>query len=225
MAYKVLLVEDDKQIREIICDMIPALSHGEIEIIPAEDGEEGLNLFYENVIDLVLLDVMLPGMNGFEICRDMRKENVVPIIFLTARGREEDILKGYACGCDDYVIKPFSFAQLHAKIRALLKRAKGMVLTEKIECGKISLDPVRLEVFADGKKIMLAPKEYALLKLLMDNKGCVVSRDTLLAKVWGYEYEGTERVVDNHIKKLRKALGPCGKQIQTKVTKGYCLAE
>lgn len=225
MAYNVLLVEDDVQIREIIRDMIPTLSKGEIMILEAENGDRGLELFYENTIDLVLLDIMLPSMDGFEICREMRKNHTVPIIFLTAKSREEDILKGYSCGCDDYVVKPFSFVQLHAKITALLRRSKGMILEKQMRCGGIALDPVSQEVFAQGRRVNLAPKEYAILKLLMENEGCIVSRETLIVKVWGYDSDCGDRVVDNHIKKLRKALGECGGQIKTVVTKGYRLEE
>lgn len=223
MAYKILLIEDDKQIREIISDMIPALSKDTMEILEAENGEIGLSLFYENDIDLVLLDIMLPGMDGFEICRELRRESIVPIIFLTAKGREEDKLYGYSCGCDDYVVKPFSLAELHVKMSALIKRAKGTILQEKLVCGNISLDPVRLVTEVEGVTVFLPPKEFAILKLLLENKNHVIPRDTLLIKIWGYDYDGGERVVDNHIKKLRKALGKAGSQIRTIITKGYMI--
>lgn len=225
MAYKVLIAEDDSQIREIACDMISALSGGEIEMVEAKNGDECLELFYEKSFDLILLDIMLPGMNGFEICCEMRKNNAVPIVFITAKGREEDVLKGYACGCDDYIVKPFSFAQLYAKINALLKRSKGMILNDKMTCGKISLDPVSNNVTVADKPVPLAPKEYAILELLMENKGRLISRDTLFTKVWGYDADCGDRVVDNHIKKLRSSLGESGKHIRTVVTKGYRLEE
>ncbi len=225
MTYKVLLVEDDQQIREIAHDILPVLSNGEIEIFEAEDGNRALEIFFEENIDLILLDIMLPGMNGFDICRELRKESAVPIIFLTAKSREVDILKGYSYGCDDYIVKPFSFEQLYVKIKAILKRSKGMVLGRKMTCGDISLDPINSEVTAKNKMISLAPKEFAILKLLMENKNHIVSRDTIIIKIWGYDSDCSPRVVDNHIKKLRKSLGNYGKQIKTIVTKGYRLEE
>ena len=183
------------------------------------------DLFFDNQIDLVLLDIMLPGMSGFEICRELRKNSTVPIIFITAKGLEEDILYGYSCGCDDYIVKPFSFNQLNAKMMALLKRSKGMIIEDRLVCGDIVLDPVHLTVFAKGEMVELAPKEFALLKHLMENKNIVLSRDTLLTKIWGYDYGGSDRVVDNHIKKLRKALLSSGAQIKTKFKNGYSMEE
>lgn len=225
MAYQVLLVEDDKQIREILSDYFSEKGKGKIELTAAQDGEEGLERFYETEFDLVLLDIMMPGMDGFELCRQIRRQSIVPIIFLTARGREEDILYGYDLGCDDYVVKPFSLAELYAKTNALLKRAKGMMGGNELVCGSISLNPVTLCVRADDKLLELPPKQYALLKYLMEHKGMVVERETLLTRIWGCDYEGSDRVVDNHIKKLRKALGQAGSQIKTVITRGYRLDE
>lgn len=221
MVYRVLLVEDDDKIREIIADYISDKGDGIMELILAEDGEEGLERFYEMEFDLVLLDIMMPGMSGFELCRQMRQQSIVPIIFLTARGREEDILYGYNLGCDDYMIKPFSLAELYAKMTALLKRSKGMVCGNEMICGNILLNPIKYTVLVKGENIYLPPKEYILLKYLMEHKGIVVDRNTLLIRAWGYDYEGSDRVVDNHIKKLRKALGEAGSQIKTIITRGY----
>lgn len=224
MAYKVLLVEDDAQIREVITDYFG--SKGDvIAVQTADDGDKGLELIYENEYDLIMLDVMLPGTDGFSICRSIRAESSVPVLFLTARGREEDVLYGYDLGCDDYIVKPFSLAELYAKTNALLKRSKGMIVAESITCGNITLNPVTFAVTACGKAIELAPKEYALLKYLMEHKNWVVGRDTLLTRIWGYDYNGGERVVDNHIKKLRRELGAAGAQIKTVITKGYKLTE
>ncbi|MBQ6695619.1 MAG: response regulator transcription factor [Lachnospiraceae bacterium] len=225
MAYHILLVEDDAQIREVIEDYFTAKSEGEIQLHIAKDGQEGLTAVYELEFDLCLLDVMLPGVNGFEICRSLRQSSVVPIIFLTARGREEDVLYGYHLGCDDYIVKPFSLAELYAKVQALIKRAKGMVASAEMVCGDIMLDPVRFIVAVGGETLELPPKQYALLKYLMENKDRVVERERLLTRIWGYDYEGNERVVDNHIKKLRKALGAAGTQIKTVVTKGYKITD
>ena len=223
MANKVLLVEDDAQISELICDYFK--EKGDMTITAASDGRTGLGLACEGEYDLIMLDVMLPGLDGFTICREIRRRNAVPILFITARGREEDILYGYDIGCDDYIVKPFMLAALYAKAAAMIKRSKGMVLNNELVCGGIRLDPVRLIVTADGKETELAPKEYRLLKYLMENKDCPISRDTLLDRVWGMDFDGYDRVVDNHIKKLRKALGSCGGQIKTVITKGYKISD
>ena len=221
MAYHILLVEDDAQIREIIEDYFSDKGAGTFILQTAKDGDEGMEKIYEQEYDLVILDIMLPGTDGFTICREIRQNSICPIIFLTARGREEDILYGYNLGCDDYVVKPFSLAELFAKVNAVIKRAKGMVGVTMLSCGEISLNPVTFEVTAGGQKIELPPKEYGILKCLMEQKGRVVEREILLTKLWGYDYEGNERVVDNHVKKLRKALGSAGGQIKTVITRGY----
>ncbi|MDE5777684.1 MAG: response regulator transcription factor [Lachnospiraceae bacterium] len=221
MAYHILLVEDDIQIREIIEDYFSEKSGDKMELYIAKDGDEGMERIYEFEYDLVILDIMLPGIDGFTICKELRKKSICPIIFLTARGREEDILYGYGIGCDDYIVKPFSLAELYAKVNALLKRAKGLVGITEITCGGISINPAKLKVEVKGVTVDLPPKEYALLKYLMENKGRVVEREVLLTRIWGYDYEGNERVVDNHIKKLRKALGNEGNIIKTVITKGY----
>lgn len=219
----ILLVEDDAQIREVIVDYFSEKSNGDIEIVIAKDGNEGLAKVYEREYDLVLLDVMMPGLDGFSLCREIRKQSITPIVFLTAKAREEDVLRGYSIGCDDYMVKPFSLAELYAKTQALIKRAKGMVGQEEIVCGNIRLNPATFGVYAEGTSVELAPKEYALLKFLMENKNRVMDRETLLTKIWGYDFEGTDRVLDNHIKKIRKALGGAGKQIKTVITKGYMM--
>lgn len=220
MKYEILLVEDDIQIRNLICDYF-ANKSDEIIIDVAEDGDIGLEKIYEKEYNLVMLDVMLPGVDGFTICRELRKNSIVPVIFITARGREDDILLGYDLGCDDYIVKPFSLAEFYAKTNALLKRANGMVANKEIVCGRITINTARLTVSVDGEEIDLPPKQYAVLKYLIDHKNNVVERETLLSRIWGYDYEGNDRVVDNHVKKLRQALGSAGKQIKTVVTKGY----
>ncbi|MBP3352031.1 MAG: response regulator transcription factor [Lachnospiraceae bacterium] len=225
MAYQVLLVEDDAQIREVIEDFFVAKGQGEIELHIAKDGTEGLAAVYEWEYDLCLLDIMLPGADGFEVCRTIRENSIVPIIFLTARGREEDVLYGYQLGCDDYMVKPFSLAELYAKCQALIKRSKGMVACPEIVCGEIRLDPVRFTVTIGDERVDLPPKQYTLLKYLMENKERVLERELLLTRIWGYDYEGGERVVDNHIKKLRKALGDAGAQIKTVMKKGYKITD
>lgn len=225
MKYNLLLVEDDKYIREIIEDYFSEKKDPQFIVHSAKDGDEGMEMIYEQEFDLVLLDIMMPGVDGFTICREIRKNSICPIIFLTARGREEDILYGYQLGCDDYIVKPFSLAQLFAKVTAILKRAKGIVGAEMLVCGSISLNPATFEVQVGGVGVELPPKEFAILKYLMENKSRVVGREQLLIKIWGYDFEGNERVVDNHVKKLRKMLGSAGGQIKTVITKGYKLEE
>lgn len=224
MAYKILLVEDDEQIREIITDYFSSKDDG-IAVETAADGDIGLALFRENEYDIIMLDIMLPGTDGFSLCRYIRAESSVPVLFLTARGREEDKLYGYDIGCDDYIVKPFSLAELYAKTNAMLRRSKGMTASKTITCGRITLDPVKMTVTVDGQPVELAPKEYEILKYLIEHKGWVVDRDTLLTRVWGADYFGGDRVVDNHIKKLRKAVGEAGTQIKTIISKGYKLTE
>ncbi len=223
--YQILLVEDDSQIREVIEDFFRAKSQGQIELHVACDGNEGLEAIYENEYDLCMLDVMLPGASGFEICRVIREHSIVPIIFITARNQEEDKLYGYDLGCDDYIVKPFSLAELYAKTQALLKRAKGLVASPELVCGNIVLNPARFTVSVNSQAVILPPKQYALLKYLMENKNMVIERENLLMRIWGYDYEGNDRVVDNHIKKLRKALGAAGSQIKTVITKGYKITD
>ncbi|MBQ4059572.1 MAG: response regulator transcription factor [Lachnospiraceae bacterium] len=221
--YQVLLVEDDAQIREVITEYFNGKE--EIQISIARDGEEGLDFVYETEYDLILLDIMMPGLDGFQLCREIRKNSIVPIIFLTARGREEDVLYGYDLGCDDYIVKPFSLAELYAKVKALLNRSKGLVGTRLLQCGKICVNPATLTVTVEGNEVILPPKEYSILKYLLEHKGVLVERETLLTRIWGYDYEGNERVVDNRIKNLRKELGDAGKQIRTIITKGYRMEE
>ncbi len=225
MKYRMLCVEDDSQIREIIEDYFTAKKENEFDITLAKDGLEAKNLLEENEFDIVLLDVMLPHLDGFSICRLIRKKSDVPVIFLTARTMEEDVLLGFETGCDDYVTKPFSLATLYAKCIALLNRAKGTVLNETSTIGKISINYNSMVVTSDGSIIELPPKEYELLAYLFKHKDWVISRETLLNAVWGYDFEGGERVVDNHIKKLRKNLGSAGEQIKTVISKGYKITE
>lgn len=225
MKYKMLCVEDDSQIREIIEDYFTGKKENEFEIRVAKDGLEAKDAIEDDEYDIILLDVMLPHLDGFSICKMIRKKSDVPVIFLTARTLEEDVLLGFETGCDDYITKPFSLATLYAKCIALLNRAKGTVINETASIGKISINYNTMVVEADGLKIELAPKEFELLSYLIKHKDWVISRETLLNAVWGYDFEGGDRVVDNHIKKLRKALGNSGNQIKTIISKGYKITE
>lgn len=223
MVFKLLLVEDDPEIREIITDYFIEKSKGLFDLYCAETGIEGQINCINNEYDLVLLDVMLPEVDGFTICRELRKTSDVPIIFITARHSENDRLHGYQLGCDDYVTKPFSLAELFAKVSALLRRSKGMVRKEIMTVGNIKLDPYRYSAYVNDEEVILAPIEFAILKVLMETNGKVVSRDSLIIRIWGYDFDGNDRVVDNHIKKLRKSLGEASHQIKTIFKKGYKL--
>lgn len=228
MRYRILLVEDDVQIREVIEDYFSGRTEDEVSVVSAGDVDEGMERIAEGQFDLAIFDIMLPGASdagGFDLCRELRKDSVVPVIFLTARGQEEDKLYGYMLGCDDYIVKPFSLALLYAKVKALVKRARGMVGGNDIRVGKIRLIPEQNLAYAEGRKLTLSPKEFALLQYLMEHPRQVLSREKLLIQVWGYEFEGMDRVVDNHIRKLRKKLGKCRVQIKTVIKKGYRMEE
>jgi len=219
--YKIILIEDDMDIADLVKDFFDRRK--EAEVIIASDGQTGEEMIYEGQFDLVLLDVMMPGLDGYTVCSDIRANSDIPIIFLTARGQLDDVLHGYSLGCDDYVQKPFSIEQLYAKSMALLKRAKGLMRDSFMECGNIRLNPVTLDVFVKSEKLILPQKELMILRLLIENKNSNVSRETILVKVWGYDYEGNERVVDNRVKNLRKLLGEEGKNIKTVFKRGYQL--
>lgn len=219
--YQILLVEDDRRIQEVIENYFAEAVDYEMNLTVEGDGRKAIELIYENNYDLVLLDVMLPGADGFEICREIRRSSETPIIFLTARGREEDILYGYDIGCDDYIVKPFSLATLLAKVRALLNRANGTIISNEMKIGAITLNPRTMIVKVKGEEVELAPKQYMMLKLLMENKNTVISRETMLVRIWGYDADADVRILDNHMKKLRKCLGEEGKLIKTVICKGY----
>ncbi|HZK44010.1 MAG TPA: response regulator transcription factor [Syntrophomonadaceae bacterium] len=224
MTYEILLVEDDPELVEIITDYFDDKSERTFNIDSVQNGAEVQQKCYEKEYDLVLLDVMLPEVDGFTICKELRKNSDVPIIFITARHNERDRLYGYNLGCDDYISKPFSLAELFAKVMALIKHSKGMVRTDKVMAvGKINLNPYRHTVFVDDEEVLLAPMEFTVLKMLMENQGRVVTRERLLIQVWGYDFEGNERVVDNHVRKLRKSLGNAAQQIKTVIKQGYKL--
>lgn len=225
MMYRILLVEDDKNISEMLCDYFTEKSSNRIVIDVADNGKKGADMAYENTYDLLLLDIMLPQLDGFEICKEVRNFSDVPIMFITARCAQEDILTGYALGCDDYIVKPFSLPVFYNKVNALIKRSKGLVRSSLLKSGTLSLNPNNGIVISDEKEINLPAKEYSILKALLENKGCVVSRDALIKAAWGYDSEVDERALDTHIKNLRKALGDNSKMIKTVVKRGYRIGE
>ncbi len=223
MKATILLAEDERDMREVLCDYFTAKSGGELTMISAPDGDTALHLIETQPFDLLLLDIMLPGTDGFALCRAAREQSDAPVLFVTAREDEQDKLHGYGLGADDYVVKPFSLAVLYAKAQALLRRARGMTAEEVLRAGALVLDPARGTVTADGQRIDLPPKEFALLRALMERKNRVLTRDELLDLAWGWDYDGTDRVIDGHIKKLRRALGKHADCIKTVVKRGYKL--
>ena len=215
MQNKILVVEDEPRLREIVCDYFSA--KGELPI-PMENGENALRYLEANTVDAMLLDILMPEVDGFSVCRAVRRESAVPIIFLTALSDEEDKLLGYELGADDYVTKPYSLAVLYAKTMALIARSRGCVGRS----GLMKLEGVTLNLGAHTVETSeglysLPNREFALLRCLMEHKNQVLSREQLLRRVWGYDYEGDERTVDTHVKKLRAK----GVPIETVIRVGY----
>jgi DNA-binding response OmpR family regulator len=216
----ILLVEDDERMREIVTDYF--VKEG-FKVFQAENGKEALEIFEEETIHLILLDIMLPLVDGWSVCKRLRRISDVPIIMLTARADEEDKLMGYDFGADDYVTKPFSPKVLVAKSKMLLKRVEGSVgrIDGIISYGGIEINKLSRTVKIERETVDFAPKEYELLLYLMENKDIVLSRENILSKVWGYDYFGDTRAVDTHIKKLRNKLGVKAAYIITIIGSGY----
>ena len=215
----ILIVDDEARMRKLIKDFLFSKNY---KIMEAKDGEEALDIFEANKekINLVLLDVMMPKIDGWTVLRKIRQESKVPVIMLTARGEEQDELFGFELGVDEYISKPFSPKILVARIQAILKRTT----TEKQEVknlGGIQIDEVGRTVTVDGKLIELSLREYELLKYLLDNEKVALSRDKILNNVWNYDYYGDSRTIDSHIKKIRHKLGKKGKYIETIRGIGY----
>ena len=221
--FKILLVEDDSDIREFILEYFINKKKNAFQVDVAADGQTGLEKAYENNYDLLLLDIMLPELDGFEICREIRRESDVPIVFITAKATEADTLKGYALGCDDYVVKPFQLSVLYEKVNALIKRSKGLVRSSVITSGSLSLNPNNAVVISDGETVSLTVTEYSLLKVLLENKGKIVSREKLIDIIWGYESGVDERILDVYIHNLRKMLKANSHLIKTVFKRGYKL--
>ena len=221
MASRILIVEDESKLREVLCDYFRRKGESPAE---AGNGMQALELLESHEFDAVLLDIMMPGLDGLSVCRAVRRTNDVPIIFLTALSDEEDKLLGYELGADDYVTKPFTMSVLYAKTMALIKRNQRSVLAgNRMSVGGITMEVSTRRVFAGKREIVLTPKEYALLRCLMQNKNLVMSREQLLVKCWGYDYEGEARAVDTHIKRLREKLGDHAACIKTVIKAGYKL--
>ena len=186
----------------------------------ADDGVEALLLLKNNPMEIMILDLMMPHLDGFSVCKLVREMSAIPIVILTAKGGEEDKLKGYAYGADDYMTKPFSPRVLLAKVNALLRRF-SVNAPVSVTAGKITIVPSAHDVYVDGQEITLTHKEYELLSFFMSNPNQIFSREQLLNRIWGYDYEGNTRTVDTHVKTLRQKLGSEGKQIVTLIRSGY----
>ncbi len=212
-----LIVEDEKNMQEII---VQYMKRGGHTCFTADDGIDALMALKNHPMDLMILDIMIPNLDGFSVCKMAREMSNLPIIMLTAKESEDDKLKGYHLGADDYMTKPFSPKVLLAKVNALLRRSSAPP-ADAINAGKISLVPASHKVLADGQEIVLTHKEYELLHFFMVNPGQIFSRDQLLNRIWGYDFEGTSRTVDTHIKTLRRKLGEEGRHIVTLIRSGY----
>ena len=221
MSYRILIAEDEPKLLEVLCDFFESKG---VTPVPAVDGGKALELAEKDHFDGVLLDIMMPKLNGLSVCRELRKSSDVPIIFLTALSDEEDKLLGYELGADDYVTKPYSMAVLYAKLMALINRSRGNMLSgDLITAGPIRIRSSAQQVWVEENPITLTPKEYALLLCLVRNRGMVLSREQLLIKCWGYDYDGDSRAVDTHIKRLREKLGEAAACIKTVIKSGYKL--
>lgn len=220
--FKVLIVDDEMRIRKLINDF---LSMKGFKCVEAADGEEAVEKFYEDKdIDIIILDVMMPKMNGWEVVKTIRKTSRVPIIMLTARGEEQDELHGFELGVDEYVAKPFSPKILTARVDAILRRTNNSD-SDIITCGKVTINKAAHTVNADGVEVELSFKEFELLEYFINNKNIALSRDNILNNVWNYDYFGDSRTIDTHVKKLRAKLGECGNQIKTIWGMGYKFTE
>ena len=219
----ILIVEDEKKMQEIITEYMRRGGH---VCYTADDGVDALMVLKNHPMDLMILDIMMPSIDGFSVCKMAREMSNLPIIILTAKSGEEDKLKGYDLGADDYMTKPFSPKVLLAKTNALLRRTSAIPsdtvnIVNTVDGGKISIIPASHKVFLDGQEITLTYKEYELLYFLMSNPGQIFTREQLLNRIWGYDFEGTTRTVDTHIKTLRQKLGDEGRHIVTLIRSGY----
>lgn len=220
---KILVADDESRMRKLVKDF---LLKSNFEVLEAEDGSQALDLFYATKdIALIILDVMMPRMDGFEVCREIRQTSQVPIIMLTAKGDERDELQGFQLGVDEYITKPFSPKILVARVEAVLRRTNQSEETELLEYGGIVVDKTAHSVTIDGKPVDLSFKEFELLTYFMENKGIALSREKILNHVWNYDYFGDARTIDTHVKKLRSKLGDKGDLIKTIWGVGYKMGE
>lgn len=219
-AVKILVVDDEARMRKLVKDFLSIKGY---RVLEAEDGEQAVDMFFkEKEISLIILDVMMPKMDGWEVCKTIRQYSQIPIVMLTARSEERDELLGFELGVDEYISKPFSPKILVARIEAILRR-KATVTGEVLELAGIRVDKDAHEVFVDGEPIDLSNKEFELLTYFMENEGMALSREKILNNVWNYDYFGDARTIDTHVKKLRNKLGAKGDLIKTIWGMGYKL--
>ncbi len=220
--YRLLITDDEANIRNVVREYA---EFEEYEVTEAENGMEAVKLCREQDFDLIIMDVMMPRLDGFSAVKEIRKKKITPVIMLSARGEEYDKLFGFEIGIDDYVVKPFSPKELMARVNAVLNRHKTTQPTEntsqKLKFGGLEIDLAGREVYVDGQRASMTPKEYDLLFYLVKNKGLALTRDKLLEEVWGYDFFGDDRTVDTHIKMLRGSLGAYRKYIVTLRGMGY----
>lgn len=218
---KILVVDDESRMRKLVRDFLVKSNY---QVLEAEDGEQAVDLFFsQKDIALIVLDVMMPKMDGWQVCREIRAYSKVPIIMLTARGDERDELQGFELGVDEYISKPFSPKILVARIEAILRRTNQAAADEILSAGGIEIDKAAHMVKIDGKDVELSYKEFELLVYFMENKGIALSREKILDHVWNYDYFGDARTIDTHVKKLRSKLGDKGELIKTIWGMGYKL--
>lgn len=216
--YKILIADDEIKIRETLSDYLTAKG---FSVTLAKDGESAVYSAESESFDLIILDVMMPRKDGLTACKEIREFTDIPILFLSALGEEENLLKGYRYGGDDYIVKPFPLSVLCEKITAMIKRHKGVGADHSISESGVRLNLKTRQVFCGEREISLPPKDFELLLLLMQNKGTILSRDIILNKIWGYDFDGDNRTVDTHIKRIRKAMGDKAGLIVTKTGLGY----
>ena len=215
---KILVVDDESRMRKLVRDF---LVKQDFDVTEAEDGEDALNKFYaQKDTALVILDVMMPKINGWDVCREIRETSKVPIIMLTAKGEESDELQGFGIGADEYISKPFSPKILVARVEAILRRTSKNE-EEVLEIGGIRIDRLGHQVLVEGREVELSYKEFELLTYFIENKGIALSREKILNHVWNYDYFGDARTIDTHVKKLRSKLGAKGEYIKTIWGMGY----
>ena len=215
---KVLVVDDEARMRKLVKDFLTVKG---FQVIEAADGEEAVYIYFDQKdIALIILDVMMPKMDGWEVCKTIRKYSQVPIIMLTARGEERDELQGFDLGVDEYISKPFSPKILVARVEAILRRSSS-ALSDAVDVGGIRVDKAAHQVTIDGKEIELSYKEFELLCYFIENQGIALSREKILNNVWNYDYFGDARTIDTHVKKLRSKMGEKGDYIKTVWGMGY----
>ncbi|MCI9014337.1 MAG: response regulator transcription factor [Lachnospiraceae bacterium] len=216
---KILVVDDESRMRKLVKDF---LTKSNYEVIEAEDGAQAIDLFFEqNDIALIILDVMMPNMDGWQVCKEIREYSKVPIIMLTAKSDERDELQGFELGVDEYISKPFSPKILVARVEAILRRTSQASADEVMEAGGILINKAAHSVLVDGRPVDLSYKEFELLTYFVENKGIALSREKILNSVWNYDYFGDARTIDTHVKKLRSKMGEKGELIRTIWGMGY----